>query len=157
MEKHRKRLVREAEKHVDATHERVLRLLNELRQARQELADLRAVAVWASTYPDPAAAQEPPTQLVAGGLRKPVEQHLGINPHVQVHRLLDLLTDDTEWLKTAATPDQKKLITGVTDTSANVHEQAVWQDTDEGRRAMQDDLTRRRQRYESEWGQPAPW
>ena len=70
-ERNRRRLVREADRHVTETHARYLNLLAQAEQVRQELADFRQAAIFAALYPDSSAGQEPNTVLLASGCAAP--------------------------------------------------------------------------------------
>jgi hypothetical protein len=149
--RHRSRLVKQADEATQAAHERVLALIDELAQARTELAELRQVAVWAATFPDEEATRNAPTQVLAGGLRKPAEK-AGLSHAVDVHRILELLRDDARWLRDASTPQQKALLAG-RDPRKHTTD-AVWAGTPE---AIEQERAERKAalaRYVDMWGRP---
>ena len=93
-ERNRRRLVREADRHVTEIHARYLELLAQAEQTRQELADCRQAAIYAALYPDQAAGQEPNTALLTGGLRRPVERTLGVATQLAAERVFQALRLD---------------------------------------------------------------
>lgn len=110
VEKHRDRLVKEADSHADQAHRRYLELIDELAEARAELYGLRRAAVWARLYPDEHSARETPDTF-AGGRKRPL-QAIGLNASVAPDRILDGLRADADWLREAATPEQRLAIQG---------------------------------------------
>ena len=105
---HRGRLVKDADSHADDAHRRYLDLIDQLAEARAELAASRRSTVWARLYPNREAGTEPPDQL-AGGRRQPLEA-MGLTASVAPNRVLDALKADADWLRQAATPEQKALM-----------------------------------------------
>ena len=99
VEKHRKRLVREADRRTEEKHAERNHLLERVAETRQELADLRAATVWASLYPAREAGQTVRDQLLAGGLRQPVERTLAITSQVQFDAVIAALKADAAWLR----------------------------------------------------------
>ena len=80
VERHRKRLVRDADKATFEARARYLEAIDAVAAAREELADLRASALWAALYvPRPAAAagaagravRQPAPAVAAGRVRRP--------------------------------------------------------------------------------------
>jgi hypothetical protein len=154
VEKHRARLVKEADKAVETAHTRQRELIEELARTREGLAELRQSALWAATFPDPAASQTAQPELLAGGLRKPVEDAIGITTQVNVARLWDALRADADLLKDAATPAQRALLEG---RDGRKPAGTTWFDTEEGAAQRKQDQTAARERYEREWGQLPSW
>jgi hypothetical protein len=66
VERHRKRLIKEADAQVDKTARRYEQLVGELAAVRAELAEARHAAVWASVYPARSAGAAPPDTMVGG-------------------------------------------------------------------------------------------
>jgi hypothetical protein len=50
--------------------------------------------------------------VLAGGLRRPVEQTLGVSLQLQAGRVIDALKAHADWLVDAATPEQRALLEG---------------------------------------------
>lgn len=65
--KHRKRLVRDAERETEKAKAHYLTLIEELERAREELVGVRETAVWAALFPSEALASMAPTYSLAGG------------------------------------------------------------------------------------------
>jgi hypothetical protein len=106
--KHRARLVKDADGHADEAHGRYLELVAELAEARAELAAARRATIFARLYPGEQAGQEPPDTL-CGGRAQPLRA-MGLGGNVAPGRVLDALKADADWLREAATPEQKALI-----------------------------------------------
>ena len=148
VERHRPRLVKDADRSVHTAHERYVALITETAAARQELAELRQAAVWARLYPDGSASHSPPQQVLAGGLRAPVERTLGIAAQLQVEAVFNALRADGEWLRDAATPQQRAALEG-----REAHQDAaVWADTEEGRERDRQERKAALARYKQMWG-----
>jgi hypothetical protein len=154
VEKHRARLVREADKAVETAHTRQRELIEELARTREGLCELRQSALWAGTFPDPAASQTPQHELLAGGLRKPVENTIGITSQVNVARLWDVLRADADLLKDAATPAQRAVMEGSDGAKPGG---TTWFDTPEGENQRKRDRQAQREAYVREWGQLPSW
>jgi hypothetical protein len=131
--------VREADRLVTETHARYLELLTQAEQTRQELADCRQAAIFAALYPDSAAGQEPNTALLTGGLRRPVEQTLGVATQLAAERVFQALRLDGDWLKGAATVEQHAKLQG-SDPTPRL---AQWANTPEGAQADREDKQRK--------------
>lgn len=89
VERHRKRLVRDADAHVTELRKRYEQLVEQLGETRGELIASRQASVWARTYPDRSAGATPPT-TVAGGLSRVLER-AGIAGQVDAERIFELL------------------------------------------------------------------
>jgi hypothetical protein len=97
VEKHRKRLVRDAERETERAKERYLALVGELEQRREEVVGLRHTAVWAACYPSATLASMAPSHTLVGGRLRETEQHLpGMKGNLPVHNVLALLRADAE-------------------------------------------------------------
>lgn len=107
---HRGRLTKEADSHVVEAHSRYLELVDQLAEARQDLFAKRYAAVWARLYPAEQAAGTVPDTF-AGGRRKPL-QAMGVGALVGPDRVLDALRADADWLREAATPEQRFAMEG---------------------------------------------
>jgi hypothetical protein len=68
-----------------------------------ELVDLR---LWAELYPAEAVGREPRWFMLGGGLKRNL-QTLGLENIVAVEQVFESLRADTEWLATAASPEQR--------------------------------------------------
>jgi hypothetical protein len=127
VQKHRPRLVREADKHVERTYEHLLALVDELLQVREQLSVDRRHAVWSRIFPAQEAMIEPPA-TVCGGNPTPLRA-AGLSQSMAPAQLEALLRADAEWLRNAVTREQQARILGTdvrllgTDTG--------WRDTQE--------------------------
>jgi len=155
VDKHRDRLAAVADQQTEAARERMLAIIDELEVSRAMLIECRTEATWARCYPDASASGKTPTATIARGLAAPVTDLLGLRPAPQLiaARLLDLFRRDAALLADAMTPAQREHLGGDDAKPKDV----VWVDTDEGREQSRRDLQERRDHYQREWGQPAPW
>jgi hypothetical protein len=112
VERHRARLAKDARRHVEKAAGHLGALIAELEDARDELASTREAELWALTYPNDTASLMPPLRQLAGGLQRVGEQ-LGVAESINVDRVFAALRSDSEWLKDAATPQQKAEIDSV--------------------------------------------
>jgi hypothetical protein len=151
VEKHRARLVKDADRAVTEAHARLHRLLDQLAAARDELVEHRHDAVWAALYPDGAAGVESPMHhILAGGLRRPIEQALGVTTQLQAGRVIDALKADADWLKDAATPEQRALLEGRNPKRPN--SDATWAGTPEAIEQERAEKQAALARYREMWG-----
>jgi hypothetical protein len=88
--------------------------------ARDELAELRAAALWAATFPDPSSTASIPV-AVAGGKRAVLEK-AGVSTSLVPSRVFELLRADAQWLASAVSPEQRKAM-GTERTS----DEALWE------------------------------
>ncbi len=144
VEKHRKRLVRDADAHVTKLRERSEQLIDELAATRTELIEARSASVWAAVYPDRAAGATPPTTVAGGRLR--VLERAGIAGQVDAERIFALLREDAGYLERALSQAQAEAM------GAKREDEAVWTGTDEGREAERKDKAQARRRYRDLWG-----
>lgn len=144
VEKHRKRLVREADSQVEKTARRYEQVIGELAAVRAELAAVRHAAVWASVYPARSAGAAPPNTIVGG--RRKVLERASITAQVLPERLWELLRDDAAYLEHALTEEQAEELGLWRDDNA------VWGDTAQGREAERKDKRAALARYRQEWG-----
>ncbi len=152
VERHRRRLVDDAERDVEEAHARLTALFGELERARQDLADARQAALWANLFPDVTASASPNYAVLALGLRRPVEQALGIPTQLQAERVLMVLRADADALRTAATPAQRTQLEGAKPRTPR--EVAMWADSDEARFAERQEKQAAIQRHIEMWGAP---
>ncbi len=150
VERHRRRLVDDADRDVEEAHARLIALLGELERARQDLADARQAALWAALFPDVTASASPNYAILALGLRRPVEQALGIPTQLQTERVLMALRADADALRTAATPAQRTQLEGAKPSTHR--DVAVWADSDEARQAERQEKQAAIQRHREMFG-----
>jgi len=150
VEKHRARLVKDADRATAEAHERVIELVDELEAARTALVELRSSALWAAIYPDEPAARGPREVLLAGGLAKPIKSVLGIDVALETSRVLQALRADADYWRSAATPEQRAAMLGVSDTDRAGG--ATWSTTPAGIAAERADKEAARRREEQMWG-----
>jgi hypothetical protein len=141
VEKHRRRLREEADRDVEAAHERLAAAIEEVAEARDQLVDSRDMAVWAGVYPNGNTGVSPQTNLLAGGIvraKRPQECAygvLGLVSQLRIDRVLDALRIDAAWLRTAATPEQRALLEGRDSRRSPATEWTDSEDHRDGRRA----------------------
>ncbi len=149
VEKHRGRLVADADAEVDAAHLHLVGLVDQLQAARAELVTRRSVALWARLFPDPVTAHQPQFPLLATGLAKPVQAALGQPLRLEADRVLGLLREDAKHLRDAITAQQRAVLDG---RDPNRPDGAGWADTDEGREAARAEKREQLEAYKREWG-----
>ena len=128
VEKHRGRLVKEADGHTERAHRRYLELIDALAEARADLFATRRAAVWARLFPAEQSARDV-ADTFAGGRRRPLEA-MGLAAAVAAERVLDGLRADADWLREAATPEQHAEMEGR--DVRHDRGRAYWTDTEEG-------------------------
>jgi hypothetical protein len=138
VEKHRGRLVKEADSYADEAYVRYHELVDQLAEARADLFAKRRAAVWVRLYPDEQSIREV-ADTFAGGLRKPLTA-MGLNAQIGPERVLDALRADADWLRSAATPEQKAKIGEGRDPKTPPN--TVWDRTDEGQQWQRDQRQR---------------
>jgi hypothetical protein len=150
VEKHRRRLVADAEKEAAAAHARLVGLVDEIEQAREELAELRATSVWASLYPHEQAGREPRMTMVGGGLTAAFPKEFGIGHQVEYRRLLETVRKDADWLLDAAATNEQRAL--LENRDPRQRPGVVWEQSPEAqqeRRAEVDEIVRA---FVAEWG-----
>lgn len=152
--RHRARLVKDAEKATDAAHERMVELVGELEQARENLTDLRQAILWAQLYPGELAGREPNRALLFGGLAQPTRETLGVEVVVQAAHVLRALRADADYWRDAATPEQRAQIDGP--GRADLRRGAIHDDSPEGQEAIRLEKERQIADYEQHWGRRPP-
>ena len=151
--KHRRRLIRDADKATNEARERYEKAIEEAERARAELVDSRASSVWAALFPGELANQAPDTAALVANLRKPVEAALQVTSRLAAAGVFSVLRSDAETLATALTRDQAQEL-GVT---RPYHDAAIWTRTEEGQEALRQEGREARERFEREWGKPPSW
>lgn len=104
--RHRERLVREAHEATERAHERAVRAIDEVEQARAELIESRRLELWTLLYPSPEIGRESNWQILGGGLRR-ILQVLGLETMIAAEQVLAALRADVDWLATAASAEQQ--------------------------------------------------
>lgn len=150
VEKHRRRLTKDADRAVEEAHARVVALIDEAAEARQALVDARQTAIWAHVYPDGSAGRMPPQTLLAGGVARVAQEAFGVAAQAQAPAIYRALQQDAAWLATAATAEQAAAM-GALDPHASATA-AAWADSDEARDQRRADNERQLQAYKREWG-----
>lgn len=149
VERHRDRLVADADREVDAAYQHMVALVDELQGAREELVTRRSVQLWTSLYPDPTAAHQPQFAMLVGGLAKPTRAAIGVETRIDASRLLDLLRADAEHLRDAITAQQRAVLDG---RDPNRPDGAGWAETPEGAAADRAEKREKLEAYKREWG-----
>lgn len=127
VEKHRPRLIKEADSQADEAHSHVLQLIDQLAEARADLFAKRRATVWARLYPGEQAAREVPDTLAGG--RNQALVPLGVNANVVPGRVVEALRADADWLRQAATAEQGLAIEG---RDGRKPPATVWDRSEEG-------------------------
>jgi hypothetical protein len=154
VEKHRRRLVREADKAVQAAHDRYTRAIKEAEGARDELIDCRVAALWASLYPGELANEAPgDTAAVALNLRRPIEAALQVKTRLAAVGVFQVLRTDADSLAEAMTRNQA-LALGIADPQDDA---AIWTNTPEGQERLRRERQEARERFQREWGRVPGW
>jgi hypothetical protein len=150
--KNRERLAAVAGQQADAVLGRLFELLDELAQARDTLAELRACEVWARLYPSDQAAAEPRTRMFGGGLRHVMEPLGGLDVQIENQRVIDTLRADGEWLRqAAASNEQRALLEG---RDARRPDGTAWADSREHKSERQAEIEASMEAFRVEWGRP---
>lgn len=150
MNKHRKRLVRDADEETQRARERYVEAIAEVERVRAELIGLRETTVWASLYPSDTLRSFAPSHALAGGGRRASERR-GFQTAVPAPAVFDLLRDDAEHLTTVATAEQAAAIDGVS-RAALMGDEAMWAGSDEDRERQKREKQRLIEMYERTWG-----
>ncbi len=147
--KHRRRLVQDADKATQKARERYTRALEDAEEARAELVDCRAAALWAAFYPSELANQAPgDTAAVALNLRRPIEAALQLTSRLAAAGVFRVLQSDAEVLAEAMTRDQALEL-----GAADPHEgAAIWTNTPDGQEELRKERQEALERYRREWG-----
>ena len=127
VDKHRKRLEREAQKWARAAHGRMADALDAYERAREELVEAREAQLWAALYPSELAQTTPNWTQLATGLRKPVEGTLGVKTVVTAANVVAALRADADVLREVTTQDQAAALRSVT-TAELTGRVAEWQE-----------------------------
>jgi hypothetical protein len=153
VEKNRDRLGREADRATREARDRYLRAVEEAEQARAELVDCRAAALWASFFPGELANEAPDTGAIAASFRKPVETALQVTTRLVAAGVFQVLRSDAEILAEAMTRNQAEEL-GATHP---YRERAMWVNTEEGQEALRQERQEARERYQRAWGKVPGW
>ena len=130
--------------------EQYVAALEEAARRRERLTESREAEVWAGVFPRGDVGVAPHTNMLAGGLRR-VAQLLGIETQVTVGRVLEALHADANWLKSAASPEQRAILEGI---DPRQPPSTAWFDFDEGRAHRRAEHEKAVQRHIEEWGRP---
>ncbi len=98
-------------------------------------------------------ARRDSNDLLAGGLRKPLRDTLGLDTQVPIGRVLDALRVDADWLAHAASPEQAAVLYSGQATPS-LEPTALWSGTPEGQAQERQEKQRAIQRYTELWGRP---
>lgn len=105
IEKHRGRLAKLARRHVEQEQANTLRLIDELRAARDDLVAARESELWLACFGTDHANTMPNSRLLAGARRDPL-MRAGIHAQVDAERVFDAFVADVRWLGEMATVEQ---------------------------------------------------
>jgi hypothetical protein len=130
VQRHRKRLTKDAEKHTEQAARRYRQLVDELERARADLSDARSTTLWAQLYPGQTNLLSVPRRGFAGDLRQPLTR-AGLSGSITTEHVFDLLRVDADWLEHAASSEQRQAV------GEKRESDAVWLDTEEGEKWRQ--------------------
>jgi hypothetical protein len=151
--KHRKRLVRDAERATEQAKARYLKFVDQLANAREELIGLRETTVWASLFPSETLVTPAPSHVLVGGRLSKTEPHLpGLKRELPAHAVLALLRADAEHLASVSTLEQAAAMQGVSEAMLK-RDVAMWADSEEGRVWQKREKERLIEQHTREWGQ----
>jgi len=151
----RKALLRDAEQATEERLARSLALVDELEQAREDIAALAQTTTWARLYPSDTLTAEPPYQHAIVGARLSLqEKHLpGVKVQLPVANVLALLRADLEHVATAATLEQAAAAEGKT-KGAFTGREATWAGRAEDHARERAEKQQQIDDYTREWGFP---
>jgi hypothetical protein len=153
IERHRQRLVDDAQRELHEAHQRLATAIDVAEQARSELAEARSTLTWAQVFPDPVATRNfPRVRTLCGGLVAPLQRTLGQALSIDVHRAFDALRADADWVATAVSPEQRAVLARSEDQQADLRRGAVWRQSPEGVAAERAEQQRRREEHLQVWG-----
>lgn len=129
VERHRDKLVREAQADIDQARDRYLQAVRDLEQAREQLVDARHTQRWARYYPAEEASRDTIlTPMLAGGLLEPVRRTLGSTSQLAFVNVAAALAADAGALRDGI-PERDS-------SEPDIRRDAVWESTPEGASAL---------------------
>jgi hypothetical protein len=141
VERHRKRLVADAERETGEARVRYLELVDQMEQTRAALVELRETTIWASLYPSETLASFAPSHALVGGRPRETARHLaGVEQSIAAPNAFSLLRADAEHFGQVSTREQAAEMQGVS-TAELTGDEAMWADGDA-------DLARRKREKE---------
>lgn len=154
VDRHRSRLVKDAEQATATARAEYERLIDELEAARRELVDATATTTWAKLFPHSSLASTLPTSLLLVGRR--LDRHVpGYGGQISVDNLRQLLLEDARLLVEAAPADQVGAHRGQSE-QAVLGREAEWGGG--GPKRQQTERQQAIERYRREWGvAPSEW
>lgn len=152
VERHRKRLVRDAQRVTEEAKRRYLELVDELAESREDLFASRLTALWASLYPSPVLQSQPPAQVVGGVLKLQQQALPGYTSQLDAERIWNLLRLDADYLAEAQTQAQHAELVGLNPQHRAPDKSAVWAQTEEGKEFERAERQAARERYRELWG-----
>lgn len=139
VEKHRRRLQKDAAKATEQAMERYQHLLGDVEQARSEALEARRSELWAQLYPSELVTQDVESRLLLGGLR--VKEIPWTKDRIEIEQVLAVLRADAAWTRQAQTPAQRAEIEGT-----DPREGATWADSPEGEELRRQEAREARER-----------
>ncbi len=139
VEKHRRRLQRDAAKATEQAAARYEHLLSELEAARTEALEARRSQLWAQLFPSELVTQDVESRLLLGGLR--LNEIPWTKDRIEIEQVLAVLRADAAWTRQAQTPAQRAEIEGT-----DPREGAVWADSPEGEELRRQEAREARER-----------
>jgi hypothetical protein len=114
VEKHRGRLVKDADEATAQARERCEQLIAQLRQARQELIEIREASIWAQLFPRAETSHGLPAAALMAGLRAPTSHLLVLTSQLAADAVFRALEADAQILTTLVAPGQVEALGGRT-------------------------------------------
>ena len=141
VEKHRRRLQKDASKAVSQAVERYQHLLDQVEQARSEALEARRSQLWADLYPSELVTQDVESRLLLGGLR--VKEIPWTKDRIEIEEVMIVLRADAEWTRQAQTRAQRAELSG---TDPRLEGAATWADSPEGEELRRQEAREARER-----------
>jgi hypothetical protein len=106
VERHREKLVRDADAETARRMARCEALIAELATEREELVEMRSTTLWAATYGTEAAAQTVSGATLCAGLAEPLRRILGLRQQLPAEGVFRVLREDVRVLRRLGTREQ---------------------------------------------------
>jgi hypothetical protein len=110
VERHRKKLVKEADAEAARHEQRIHALADEFEQERNALVAARQTTIWAACFGTPAASEAVPTAILMCGLAGPTKQALNTDVQLAAERIVQAVHLDAKVLRGVGSPEQLKAL-----------------------------------------------
>jgi hypothetical protein len=152
VQRHRKRLVKDAETATQEARDRYLALVDELQAARQDVIDLRETTVWAQIYPHESLQTLPPSHELAPSKR--IRERVLPRGDLLANNVFELFREDIRYFASVSTREQAAAARGVSEREL-AGDQAMWHESDEYAEWAKNEKQRLMDEYAPHLGQPA--